>query len=138
MMQWTRTVSDDNVIDRVRRFQRHRRKIATFMVVAGILSLVAGISCILWIQREWESTGSTLMADPTQADIVAAVDDTTFILGVSVGYTCAASILCGLLAAVHGLGMFLWRDRRNELLLEFWDSKSECPDTRDLAGRGPA
>lgn len=120
-MKWTRNITDDDVIQRVRRTQQNRGKVALSLVIVGVLSAAAGVSGILWLKHQWALAGSALKADPTRPQIDAAIDETTFYLGVAAGFGCGGMITSGMLLLGHGLGSTAWPDRRNELLLDYWD-----------------
>jgi len=116
-MKWTRTVIDLDVVQSVRRYERNRRKLAAFLVLLGVVSVSAGVAAVVWIEREWQSTADALKGAP-EGSVVAAVDGTAFYLGVSTGFLCGLLFTCGVLAVGHGIGISVWRDRRNELLLK--------------------
>ncbi|QDT54784.1 hypothetical protein Pan44_28220 [Caulifigura coniformis] len=119
-MQWTRTVTDSDVVESVRRYERNRRKLAAFLVLVGVISTSAGAAAVVWIEREWQSTADALKGAP-DASISTAVDGTTFYVGVRTGWLCGLLFTCGVLAVAHGIGIVAWRDRQNRLLLECWD-----------------
>ncbi|QDT54543.1 hypothetical protein Pan44_25760 [Caulifigura coniformis] len=110
-MRWTRRVSDADVVEGVRRFERNRRTIAAFLVGTGLLVVTGAVVVGLWFHRGWKS-----------AEIAPSVDDMTFFIGLTLGSTLSGSLVAGSHCVGHGIGMMIWRDRRNELLLSLWPS----------------
>lgn len=120
-MRWVRTVTDDEVVEKLRRFERNRRKIGAFLIAVGILCASVGAGSLLWLEREWRSSAAALKG-ASDAGIATAIDGTTFYVGVSTGFLCGLLFTSGMLAVGNGVGIGLWRDRRNELLLKSWKS----------------
>ncbi|HEV7301716.1 MAG TPA: hypothetical protein VGN72_20430 [Tepidisphaeraceae bacterium] len=120
-MQWLPT--DEQVIERLRFWQRRRRMVGVAMLVIGI-AVVGGA---LYEVRKLHEQSVAIFAEldreaaPTTKTFEETMDQTQFNTGLMLGFLLATGLSAGASLAVTGLVCVITQNRKDRLLLQCWD-----------------
>ncbi len=123
MSRWV--LSDDQFIERVRRWQRYRRPVGALYALLG----VAGVVLILyWVNDLRTKSLSVLnemrdMQNPTTQQVAQSLDHVRFNIGFSLGFSLATGLTAAAGLATSGVVCLLAQSRKDKLLLRCWDSQ---------------
>lgn len=127
-MKWLPlSLTDDQLIARVRRQHQQRRRSGLLAIVLGA-ALVALSVVVAWdLKARLQATGDQIistMSDAKQAEIAlkAAAAEWRFTLGLAVGALLSGKLIIGSIMAFEGLNLLYGRDRKTELLLWYLDA----------------
>ena len=122
----TLLLTDEQLIDRVRRAQRYRRLIGTVCMVVGFLAI--GV-VVYWVNDMHARSLAILnslarAANPTTQQVAQSLDESGFIIGFTVGVIAAGGFAGACVLSVTGLIHLLARNRKDLLLLKCWDASA--------------
>ena len=125
MMRFWKT-TDAEYIERVRRYQQKKKRIAVLPLILGILASSGFVDAgyrmahgILDAMAGPKTNGTVSFAD------MSATNQSSLILGLYIGSMFAVGATAALGVALHGLEMLTRPDRKAELLLKFVDENRE-------------
>ena len=119
-------LTDEQVIERIRRWQHYRRPVGATCFVLG-LSIVAII--LYWVHDLREQSLALLsQLDPSRApttqEMQRSFDHAQYNMGFGLGFGLAAALATGASLAASGLVWLLSQSRKDRLLLRCWDGRA--------------
>jgi len=124
MSRWV--LSDDQFIERVRRWQRYRRPVGALCALLG----VAGVALILYWVNDLRTRSLALLDEmrdvqnPTTQQVAQSLDHARFNIGLGLGFSLATGLAAAASLATSGVVCLLAQSRKDKLLLRCWDSRA--------------
>ena len=122
----TFTLSDAQVIERVRRVRRYRRPLGLLFVAVGLAGIVSYAYLFYYFQAQSSAYFDEFarVTQPAPRQVAQSIDearlDTRFGLGLLLGSGISGAVEFGVL----GLVWILCRSRKDRLLLQCWDDRA--------------
>jgi hypothetical protein len=126
-------LSDEQIIQNIRRDQRLRRPLGFLFAILGL----TGVALVGYWTHDRRAQALSTFEDlsrtphPTTQQADRALDESRFTSGFALGSLCAAGLAGTLPLAVHGLIWVFVRSRRDLLLLKLWEQRP--PEHRQRA-----
>ena len=116
-------LTDQQIIERVRWNQRHRRTLGAVCALVG----VAGVLLILYfVSNLYQKSQATLnliaqSPSPSSQQVATSLDETRYVTGFTLGFTFAGGLTSMSVLATTGCVLLLTISRKDTLLLKCWD-----------------
>jgi hypothetical protein len=117
--------TDEQVVERIRRWQRYRRPVGAICFLLG----VAAVALILYWVHDLRAQSLALLSQldpsrtPTTQQMQRSFDHAQYNMGFGLGFGLAAGLSAGVWLATSGLLWLLTQNRKDRLLLRCWDGR---------------
>jgi len=121
-------LTDQQLIDRVRWNQRHRRKIGAVLFIVGVLLFLLLSYFINDIHQKHKAILDALAVsqDASLQQTIVARGEWSHIMGFSFGFMCAGGLISAGMFVVMGVVLSSTNiNRKDILLLKCWDERAE-------------
>jgi len=114
-------LTDEEIIERIRREQRYRWPIGITCAIVGIAGLVVTFSYIQLIVSLSHDMTSPMEPPPTTQQIARQLDQSRFYVGIALGFILAEGLTSFI--GLAGVGLWMFRNnRKDKMLLKYWDA----------------
>lgn len=118
--------TDEQVIERIRRWQRYRRPVGALCFVLG----VAAVALVLYWVHDLRSQALAFFSQldptktPTTQEMQLSFEHAQYNMGFGLGFILATGLSVGTSLAASGLVWLLVQSRKDRLLLQCWDGQA--------------
>jgi hypothetical protein len=119
-------LSDDALIERVRRARRYRRPLGAICLLVGLLGMALLAYWTHNMMARWQELFDELARSPspTTQQFERGMNESRFLTGFGLGCTAAAFWAAANVCAVAGVVCLVARNRKDDLLLKCWDDRA--------------